>query len=162
MGAHAFRHCSRLSTVNKPIVLIDRCARCLSSCNSHPIAGFQNSWQQNGMLDVRLYQVRNYSAPNKRGFIGQIIDNFKQDPKTKEMQDELRKFREEADKLDQSEALQKARAKYQAIESETTKGSEVLKKSMSDLQGKLKETLSEAEKIETIKKIKDISEEIGK
>ena len=57
-------------------------------------------------------QVRNYSAPGKRGFIGQIIDNLKQDPKTKEMQDELKKFRAEAEKLDQSEALQKARAKY--------------------------------------------------
>jgi len=160
--AHAFRHCNRLSTVNKPIVLIERCARCLSSCSDHQSAVFQNSWKLKGTLDVRLYQVRNYSAPGKRGFIGQIIDNFKQDPKTKEMQDELRKFREEADKLDQSEALQKARAKYQAIESETTKGSEVLKKSLTDLQGKLKETISEAEKIETIKKIKDISEEIGK
>merc|ERR1712002_458220 len=60
-----------------------------------------------------------------------------------------------------SEALQKAREKYQAIESETVKGSEVLKKGLDSIQEKLKETLSEAEKNELAKKSKMIADELS-
>lgn len=50
------------------------------------------------------------------------------------MKENLKKFREEAEKLEQSDALKKARAKYMSVESEAS----VLKERL----GKVKETVS--------------------
>ena len=45
-----------------------------------------------------------------QGFIGKLIDNIKQEyEKNKEMKESLEKFKREAEKLEQSEALKKAR-----------------------------------------------------
>ena len=49
-------------------------------------------------------------APRPQGFIGKLIDNIKQEyEKNKEMKESLEKFKQEAEKLEQSEALKKAR-----------------------------------------------------
>lgn len=42
--------------------------------------------------------------------------------KNKEMRESLKKFRAEAEKLEQSEALKAARQKFEAVEKEATKG----------------------------------------
>lgn len=42
--------------------------------------------------------------------------------KNKEMKESLKKFRAEAEKLEQSEALKAARQKFEAVEKEATKG----------------------------------------
>jgi import inner membrane translocase subunit TIM44 len=48
--------------------------------------------------------------PRPLGFFGQLIDNIKQEmTKSKEMKDSLKKFRQDAAELEQSEALKKAR-----------------------------------------------------
>lgn len=57
--------------------------------------------------------------------------------KNKEMKESLKKFREEAEKLEQSEALRSARQKFQAVESEATKGSEALKEKLESLKEKV-------------------------
>lgn len=57
--------------------------------------------------------------------------------KNKEMKESLKKFREEAEKLEQSEALRSARQKFHAVESEATKGSEALKEKLESLKGKV-------------------------
>lgn len=57
--------------------------------------------------------------------------------KNKEMKESLKKFREEAEKLEQSEALQMARQKFQAVESEANKGSEVIKEKLDTLKEKV-------------------------
>jgi import inner membrane translocase subunit TIM44 len=57
--------------------------------------------------------------------------------KNKEMQDSLKKFREETQKLEQSEALRTARQKFQAVESEATKGSEVIKEKLDTFKEKV-------------------------
>lgn len=68
--------------------------------------------------------------------------------KNKEMKENLKKFREEAEKLEQSDALKKARAKYMTVEGEAS----VLKAKL----GKVKETvtgvLEEATKSDIAKK----------
>lgn len=115
-------------------------------------------------LSTTYYMPIRYlsSGPERKNFIASIYDNIRQDiSKNKEMKENLKKFREEASKLEQSEALQKARVKYQSIESETVKGSEVLKKGFDSLHEKLKETLSEAEKTELAKKSKMIADELS-
>lgn len=59
--------------------------------------------------------MTNNNRQNK-GFLGQIFDNLKEElDKSKEMKENLRKFREEAQKLEDSEALKKARKKFVSI-----------------------------------------------
>ena len=49
----------------------------------------------------------------RKSFIGSLIDNIKEEVnKNKDMKDSIKKFREEAKKLEQSQALQDARKKY--------------------------------------------------
>lgn len=61
-------------------------------------------------------QVRHLSREQgggRKGFLGEFLDNLKQElNKNKEMKENLRKFREEAKKLEESDALQQARRKY--------------------------------------------------
>ncbi|XP_014665323.1 PREDICTED: mitochondrial import inner membrane translocase subunit TIM44-like [Priapulus caudatus] len=98
--------------------------------------------------------------PQKPGFFGQIFQNIKQDlDKNKEMQDSLKKFRKEADKLEQSEALKKARQKYDTIESES---SSAVKETLDVLKGKLSETLEEAKKSDIAKKGAEFTEDLAK
>lgn len=53
---------------------------------------------------------------SRRGFIGELLENIKQElNKSKEMKDNIRKFREEAKKLEESDALKQARRKYVSI-----------------------------------------------
>lgn len=63
-----------------------------------------------------LSMVRHLSGERgggRKGFLGEFLDNLKQElTKNKEMKENLKKFREEAKKLEESEALQQARRKY--------------------------------------------------
>jgi import inner membrane translocase subunit TIM44 len=82
--------------------------------------------------------------------------------KNKEMKENLKKFREEAQKLENTDALKKAREKFQAVESEASKGSDVLKEKVNVLKEKVQEALSDAQKTEFVKKAGQITEGIGK
>lgn len=82
--------------------------------------------------------------------------------KNKEMKESLKKFREEAEKLEQSEALKAARQKFETVEKEASKGSEVFKEKFSTIKGKVQEVIDEAGKTEIVKKAGRISEELGK
>lgn len=57
--------------------------------------------------------------------------------KNKEMKESLKKFREEAQKLEQSEALRTARQKFHAVESEASKSSEVIKEKLDTIKEKV-------------------------
>lgn len=49
----------------------------------------------------------------RKGFLGEFLDNIKQElSKNKEMKESIKKFREEAQKLEESDALKQARRKY--------------------------------------------------
>lgn len=51
------------------------------------------------------------------GFLGNIIENMKQEfSKNKELQESLKKFREDAKKLEESQELKDARRKFESIE----------------------------------------------
>ncbi|XP_038078665.1 mitochondrial import inner membrane translocase subunit TIM44-like [Patiria miniata] len=115
-------------------------------------------------LDVRLAQARCYSQqPQRKGFISQFIDNIKLDmAKNKEMKENIKKFREEADKLEKSEALQQARKKYESIEIETSRGSEVLKRTVTDIKDKVQKGVEDVQKQEWAKKAGSITEDITK
>lgn len=53
------------------------------------------------------------SSGGRKGFLGEFLDNLKQElGKNTEMKENIKKFREEAKKLEESEALKQARRKY--------------------------------------------------
>jgi len=104
--------------------------------------------------------------PNRRpGFFESLVDNIRQESsKSKELKDSLNKFREEAKKLEESEALKEARRKFQNIEDETQKlkSSNILRDQINDLSGKLKDSVEDISKHETWKKASEITGNIGK
>ncbi|XP_057656343.1 mitochondrial import inner membrane translocase subunit TIM44 [Diorhabda carinulata] len=108
---------------------------------------------------------RQYSQqPAKRSsFIGRLYENFKEEmSKNKEMKESLKKFREEAQKLEQSDALKAARQKFESVEKEASKGSEVFKDSLGSVKQKLKGVIDEASKSDFAKKAGKFTEEVGK
>uniref|UniRef100_A0AAY4E6Y4 Mitochondrial import inner membrane translocase subunit TIM44 n=1 Tax=Denticeps clupeoides TaxID=299321 RepID=A0AAY4E6Y4_9TELE len=99
----------------------------------------------------------------KKGFLGEFLESLKQElSKNKEMKENIKKFREEAKRLEESEALQQARRKYKTIESETVKTSEVLKKTLGSISETVKEGLEEVGRSGMGKKIKEGVEEAAK
>ncbi|XP_072762849.1 mitochondrial import inner membrane translocase subunit TIM44 isoform X2 [Anoplolepis gracilipes] len=116
------------------------------------------------MLNVQMQLIRLYSNPARRpSFLSQFIENIKQEmQKNKEMKESLKKFREEAQKLEQSEALRTARQKFQAVESEASKGSEVIKEKLDTFKEKVQEVIEEASKTELGKRAGQLGEEITK
>ncbi|KAH3841344.1 mitochondrial import inner membrane translocase subunit TIM44-like isoform X1 [Dreissena polymorpha] len=105
--------------------------------------------------DTRLIQKRQYSD-GRKGFFQSIFDNMKEGfAKDKKLNENIKKFQEEKKKLDSSDAIKAARQKFENIESETLKGSDALKK-------KLSETYEELSKSEYVKKSIEITSDIGK
>ncbi|KAL0879092.1 hypothetical protein ABMA27_004050 [Loxostege sticticalis] len=78
------------------------------------------------------------------------------------MKENIKKFREEAQKLENSEALQAARRKFHAVESEASKGSEVLKETIEGIKGKVEHVLKEASETDIAKKAGKLSEDFSK
>ncbi|XP_059062873.1 mitochondrial import inner membrane translocase subunit TIM44 [Achroia grisella] len=108
-----------------------------------------------------LQECRHYSA--RKGFFSSIIENIKEDmAKNKEMKENIKKFREEAQKLENSEALQAARRKFHAVESEASKSSEVFKETIEGIKGKMEHVIEEAGKTGIAKKAGKFSEDISK
>jgi len=112
-------------------------------------------------------QSRAYSAdPSKRpSFFGNLVQNLKEEyTKSKDMQDSLKKFREEAKKLEESDALKEARRKFQNIESEIdkAKGSSVIKEQLSGIADKVKDTVDDVAKSDAVKKASEFTETLGK
>ncbi|KAM9460008.1 mitochondrial import inner membrane translocase subunit TIM44-like isoform 2-T3 [Salvelinus alpinus] len=78
------------------------------------------------------------------------------------MKENIKKFREEAKRLEESDALQQARRKFKTIESETVKTSEVFKKTFGTLSETVKEGLEEVTRTDLGKKIKEGVKEAAK
>ncbi|XP_016058975.1 PREDICTED: mitochondrial import inner membrane translocase subunit TIM44 isoform X3 [Miniopterus natalensis] len=111
----------------------------------------------------RCPRSKSYSSGNRKGFLSGLLDNIKQElAKNKEMKESIKKFRDEARKLEESDALQEARRKYKTIESETVRTSEVIKKKLGAITGTVKESLDEVSKSDLGRKIKEGMEEAAK
>ncbi|CAG5896875.1 mitochondrial import inner membrane translocase subunit TIM44-like isoform 2-T2 [Menidia menidia] len=106
-------------------------------------------------------QIRYASGP--KGFLGELVNNIRQEfSKNQEMKENIKKFREEAKRLEESDALQQARRKYKSIESETVKTSEVFRKTLGSLSETVKEGIEEVTRTDIGKKIKESVEEAAK
>lgn len=114
-----------------------------------------------GKTNFQHVSILSYSA--RPSFISRIVTNLKNEfDKNKEMKENIKKFREEAEKLEQSEALKSARKKFNMVESEASKGGEVFKDQLESLKGKVTSAIDEAAKTELGKKAGQWSEEISK
>ncbi|GBP33926.1 Mitochondrial import inner membrane translocase subunit TIM44 [Eumeta japonica] len=78
------------------------------------------------------------------------------------MKESIKKFREEAQKLENSEALQAARKKFHAVESEASKGSEVLRDTLEGIKGRVGQALDEAANTDIARKAGKLTEELSK
>ncbi|KAG9480709.1 hypothetical protein GDO78_012265 [Eleutherodactylus coqui] len=108
-------------------------------------------------------QLRCYSSQGRRGFLAGLLEDIKQElSKNREMKDNIKKFREEAKRFEESDALQEARRKFKSIESETMKTSEVLKKKLDELTDTVKESIDEVGKSDIGRKIREGVEEAAK
>ncbi|XP_041374299.1 mitochondrial import inner membrane translocase subunit TIM44-like [Gigantopelta aegis] len=106
----------------------------ITGCQCHPavISPYQHN---NGQLDFRITQNR-YMSDGRKSFIQTLTDNLKHElAKNKEMKESLNKFKEETKKLEQTEAIQKARQKF---------------------------TFDEVQKTDFAKRMMESTEEIGK
>lgn len=85
--------------------------------------------------------VRYYSSQGPKSFFAGIVDNLKEEfNKNKELKDSVKKFREEAKKLEESDALKEARNKYKELGSETGKSSKILKEKFESFGEAVKES----------------------
>ncbi|XP_052100461.1 mitochondrial import inner membrane translocase subunit TIM44-like [Mytilus californianus] len=117
-----------------------------------------SSYTQNGKPDIRFTQIR-YNSGGGKNFFQNVFENIKRDfEKNKEMKENLKKFREEREKLEQSDALKQARKKFENIEKETSG----LKESLKGVREKVSETFEEVQKSDIGKKAGEITEELGK
>ncbi|XP_008406189.1 mitochondrial import inner membrane translocase subunit TIM44 [Poecilia reticulata] len=129
--------------------------------NVYRTCGLPSRSSQPPLLQVRY--MSGEKGRGRKGFLGEFLDNLKQElNKNKEMKENIKKFREEAKKLEESDALKQARRKYKTIESETAKTSEVLKKKLGTISETVKEGLEEVSRSEIGKKIKEGMEEAAK
>jgi len=93
-------------------------------------------------------QARFYSAGGGKqpGFVSKFLDNIRQEfTKNKDMKDSISKFREEAKKLEESEALKQARRKFEIVESEATKGSDVFKEQLDAYKDKIHQSVKDSD-----------------
>ncbi|CAL8254261.1 unnamed protein product [Merluccius merluccius] len=109
-------------------------------------------------------QVRYSSGDGgRKGFLGGFLDNLRQElTKNKEMKENIKKFRDEAKKLEESDALQQARRKYKTIESEAMKNTEVFIRKFENITESMNKGLEEVSRTDIGKKIKEGVEEAAK
>jgi len=126
----------------------------ISSVLSFPDVYFANNVE----LTHRFSTSTILEDGRRPGFFSNIVENLKSEySKSKEMQDSLKKFREEAQKLEESEALKEARRKFESIEGETSKGSNVIKEQISGIADKVKGVKEKLDDVEALKKASEIA-----
>ncbi|KAG7267924.1 hypothetical protein CRUP_006674 [Coryphaenoides rupestris] len=126
--------CRCYELVGRRVLTLSLSSRSLGSSSFGRI----DSGYRNRPAPIQDVQVRH--ASGRKGFFEGFVDNLRQEfGKNQEMKDNIKKFRDEAKRLEESDALQQARRKYKSIESETVKTSEVFKKTF----GSLSETVKE-------------------
>ncbi|XP_052863195.1 mitochondrial import inner membrane translocase subunit TIM44-like [Anopheles cruzii] len=111
---------------------------------------------------ARRYPLRAYSGGRAPGFFSRVIDNIRQElEKSNEMKENLKKFRQEAHRLEQSDTLQAARQKFRTVESEASRGRVAFKENLTALSGRLKEALDGASRTMVAHKAGQLGESLA-
>jgi import inner membrane translocase subunit TIM44 len=146
---------------NSQVVPVNSFACQHLATNTHWSRSEQFLLPTNQVLVTKAFYSRN--EPGKRpSFFGNIWTNIKSEyDNNKDLQDSLKKFREEAKKLEESDALKEARRKFENIEGESSKGSSAIKDQFSGIADKVKGTLHEVSQAEAVKKAGEFTQNIG-
>jgi len=110
------------------------------------------------------FELQSYSTdPARRpSFVKNLWENLKSEyDKNKEMKESLSKFREEAKKLEESEALKEARRKFENIEGESKQSAGAFKDQISGFSDKIKGSVDEMSKHEGFKKASEFTGNIS-
>jgi len=103
-----------------------------------------------------MFIAKRGNASQPKGFFGSLVENIKEEfNKNKDIKDNIKKFRDQAKKLEDSDALKEARDKYKTLERETMKSSTVIREKLGEIGEKVKES-------DVLKKASDIGSELGK
>jgi len=113
-------------------------------------------------------QCQQFDAPystdpaRRPSFFKNLLENLKSEyDKNKEMKESLSKFREEAKKLEESDALKEARRKFENIEGASKPTAGAFKEQMSGFSDKIKEQVDDLSKHESFKKASEFTGNIG-
>lgn len=110
---------------------------------------------------------RYYSArpPPQRppSFFGKIVENLREEmARNQKMKESLKEFRKDMEKLEKSDALQKAREKYHTVEEETAEGTKKARQQLESIRKRVSETVEEAQRTEILQKASKLTEEASK
>ncbi|CAF0975450.1 unnamed protein product, partial [Didymodactylos carnosus] len=96
------------------------------------------------------------NAQQPKGFLSKLMDDIQEEfSKNKDIKDNIKKFREQAKKLEDSTALKEARDKYKTLERETMKSSTVIREKIDQITEKVKDS-------DVMKKASELGQEMGK
>lgn len=109
-------------------------------------------------------------APKQKGLLGKFVDNLKEGfQRDKEMQKNIKKFQEEAEKFEESSAFKTAKKQFgvlSAVKERTSEGvtklSSTLKDGGEQLSEKASKVVEEIKLSETFKRGQQVSEELSK
>ncbi|KAI3380712.1 hypothetical protein SNEBB_010296 [Seison nebaliae] len=119
---------------------------------------FKNIQQAKNRNNIYQFQQCHSSPISCSGenFLSKLINSIKSDfDKDKEMKDNIKKFRQEAQKLEETDTMKKMREKYDSIEKETFKSSYKIIENMKEAKEKLNEKIDTMSDAETFRSAKE-------
>ncbi|KAM3720461.1 putative mitochondrial import inner membrane translocase subunit [Dirofilaria immitis] len=112
---------------------------------------------------VRYFSQQGQHHSRPRNFLKNLLDNIREEfEKNKELQDNRRQLDERLRSLNDSEALKEARRKFELIEKETLKSSQIIQNKISEVRDHIANMIVEVQKTEAGKKISQAAEEVLK
>ncbi|VDP14381.1 unnamed protein product, partial [Onchocerca flexuosa] len=112
---------------------------------------------------VRYFSQQGQHHSRPRNFLKNLLDNIREEfEKNKELQDNRRQLDERLRSLNDSEALKEARRKFELIEKETLKSSQIIQNKISEFHDHISNMIVEVQKTETGKKLSLAAEEVLK
>lgn len=117
----------------------------------------------NSTMQCQQFDAPYSTDPARRpSFFKNLLENLKSEyDKNKEMKESLSKFREEAKKLEESDALKEARRKFENIEGASKPTAGAFKEQISGFSEKIKEQVDDLSKHESFKKASEFTGNIG-
>ncbi|VDK85819.1 unnamed protein product [Litomosoides sigmodontis] len=112
---------------------------------------------------VRYFSQQGQQQSRPRNFLKNLLDNIREEfEKNKELQENRRQLDERLKSLNDSEALKEARRKFELIEKETMKSSQIIQNKISEVRNHVSRMAMEMQKTETGQKLSLAAEEVLK
>ncbi|EFO17622.1 hypothetical protein LOAG_10876 [Loa loa] len=115
------------------------------------------------LQSVRYFSQQGQQQSRPRNFLKNLLDNIREEfEKNKELQENKRQLDERLKSLNDSEALKEARRKFELIEKETLKSSQVIQNKVSEVRDHISKMVMEVQKTEAGKKLSLAADEVLK